>query len=800
MVRLQRSWPIIDQTAQVRRQGAQRLLTHLVGKVEKGTRGKDLQIETTLGGLLAAITGDALLRSKIHDPNRLMDRALLWLHEQQVVTLGRGLSVFRQALTVRLNRAGGTFTVQHFAPLEEHYTEQTIQTHVMAAYAEKGLDRIDEAGRLAEDYFVLDQDTFMRRWLPGRGTEYRRQATGASWDAIVESLGNPVQEQIVRDNREQTNVLVLAGPGSGKTRVLVHRIAYLVRIRREDPRGILVLAYNRHAAAEIRERLRRLLGEEAAFVTVSTVHALAMRLVGASFAGARTEKLDFDGLLKKAMQLLRGDGLGKQEAEALRETLIQGYRWILVDEYQDVGPGEYALIAAVAGRSLDDPDQRLSLFAVGDDDQNIYAFSGASVRYIRQFEEDYSARPVFLTDNYRSSGHIIAAANAVIAGSAVRMKTGHDIIVDRDRAKANPGGALAELDPVAQGRVQILACPPGNDAQAMAALDELLRLSRLIPDWAWSRTAIIARDWRRLAPVRDFAESLGIPVEWASDRLPSLWRMREMQAFIGAIRADLTRMFTMADLTDVLNAIPQSRWTDRIGEGLGLLARDVDTRSLPATDIIEWFAEWSRDAWGEQRGLKLLTAHRAKGLEFDDVVILDGGWERPSREEDQDAPRRLFYVAMTRARRSLAVMSNDNHEYLPTGSPSILTRRVTPDLGVFQGPRRHYVSAEARMVDLSFAGRQRPGHPALTAITEARISDPVVIELVDGQWFMRGAKGQLLGRMAKSFSPPPRARFVRGEVAAVLRWRKEDSDETFHYTLRRDEWETVLPELVFEME
>ncbi|MEZ5769880.1 MAG: AAA family ATPase [Paracoccaceae bacterium] len=66
-----------------------------------------------------------------------------------------------------------------------------------------------------------------------------------------------------------------------------------------------MLAYNRHAAAEIRERLRRLIGEEAAYVTVSTIHALAMRLVGASYAGARNEALDFDGLLKEAVRLLR---------------------------------------------------------------------------------------------------------------------------------------------------------------------------------------------------------------------------------------------------------------------------------------------------------------------------------------------------------------------------------------------------------------------------------------------------------------------------------------------------------------
>nr|WP_097071418.1 UvrD-helicase domain-containing protein [Rhodobacter maris] len=75
--------------------------------------------------------------------------------------------------------------------------------------------------------------------------------------------------------------------------------------------------------------------------------------------------------------------LSRSEAEAQREALIQGYRWILVDEYQDIGPGEYALIAAVAGRSLDDPDQRLSLFAVGDEDQNIYAFTGVAAHLRR---------------------------------------------------------------------------------------------------------------------------------------------------------------------------------------------------------------------------------------------------------------------------------------------------------------------------------------------------------------------------------------------------------------------------------
>jgi ATP-dependent DNA helicase RecQ len=794
-VRVERSWPVVARTADLRRQGAQALMTHLTGKVAKGTRGKDIQVETTLGAMLDALNGDALLRDEVKDMTRLMDRALLWLHEQQVATLGRGLTVFRPAITVHLNPKGGPFTVQHFAPLEEHYGETTIQTHVMAAYAEKGLKAMDQAQRLAEDYFVLDRDAFLRRWLPGRGMEIRRQTTGTSWRSIVDALDNPVQAEIVRDDREQTSVLVLAGPGSGKTRVLVHRIAYLIRVKREDPRGILVLTYNRHAAAEIRERLRRLIGDDAAGVTVSTCHALAMRLMGASFAGDHEGPRDFDLIVMQAVALLRGDGLTKAEAEALRETLIQGYRWLLVDEYQDIGPEEYALIGAVAGRSLED-DLRISLFAVGDDDQNIYAFAGASIDFIRRFEADYAAKPVWLTENFRSTAHIIAAANAVIAPAVGRMKEGHDITVNRARAKAMPGGDWAALDPVAHGRVSLLDAG-GDAAQAVASLDELVRLSRLDPDWSWRRCAVIARDWRRLEPVRAYAESQGIPIDMANEKSLSLWRMREMQGFVRALLEDRTRLLTIDDLTTLLNAQPQSRWTDLIGEGIGTLARELFEKAAPVPDLLQWFGEWARDVRAEQRKLLLMTAHRAKGLEFDHVVILNGGWDRPSRGEDADAPRRLFYVAMTRARSTLTVLTDGPHAFVRPGD-AVLTRRVTPDTDALPHTRLRYMPPDPKLVDLSFAGRLREGDPALKAIAAARPGDPVHLFRDGDRWRVDNAKGQTLARLSRAFVPPEGTTFLRGDVAAILNWRREDGDEEYHHLLRRDEWEVVLPELVFE--
>ena len=233
-----------------------------------------------------------------------------------------------------------------------------------------------DAIRLIVDYFSSRREDFLRRWLPDREREMSRQTTPESWRTIVESLNNPHQRRIVADDREQANVLVLAGPGSGKTRVLVHRIAYLIRVKRENPRSIVALAYNRHTAVEIRRRLSELIGDDARGVIVLTCHALAMRLVGVSFAGLanRPEDTIFKGLLKQATDLLRGEGLPPDEVDEYRERLLAGFRWILVDEYQDVERDQYDLISALAGRTLSDPDDKLGLLAVGDDDQNILRF------------------------------------------------------------------------------------------------------------------------------------------------------------------------------------------------------------------------------------------------------------------------------------------------------------------------------------------------------------------------------------------------------------------------------------------
>ncbi|MBI4193951.1 MAG: RecQ family ATP-dependent DNA helicase [Betaproteobacteria bacterium] len=802
-VTLHREWAALAKTAQLRRAGAGRLLEHLLACLPQGSKGTDLLAETTLGKLVAALQGDIVIKSEAKDVSRLLDRALLWLHEQEVIRLNKGLAVFRPAMTIRLAEGRQGFAKAYFAPLKLHYDEQVVQIHVMAEYAQRGRQAMADAVRLAMDYFTLQRDAFIRKWLPQRNEELSRQTTPASWRAIVESLNNRVQQKIVADDRELTNVLVLAGPGSGKTRVLVHRIAYLVRVQREIPRGILALAYNRHAAVEIRRRLADLIGDDARGVTVLTCHALAMRLTGASFLG-RAEKVENDAfkeILQHAVALLKGADLPPEEADEQRERLLAGFRWILVDEYQDIGPDQYELISALAGRTLQDEDRKLSLFAVGDDDQNVYAFDGASVEFIRRFESDYAAKPAFLTENYRSTEHIITAANLVIAPARNRMKAGHPIVIDRARSRALTGGEWEKIDPVGKGRVQIL--PAGKDAmmQAVAVMTELQRIAVLAPDWNWTSAAVIAREWKYLEPVRSFCEIHGIPVQMADEEAPNFWRLRETRTLVEWLRG---REIKLVDTGAILRWLDQQHtgaWWGLLREAVEAYALETSGAELPGGHFIEWLAEWGREVRRRQTGLMLLTGHRAKGLEFDHVAVLDGGWEKVGKNEDRDAPRRLYYVAMTRARKTLTLSRFDGRHALLDAlaeSRSVLHRAPTSLPAAAPELARHYQRLTPGDVDLGFVGRRQPGDKVHQAISALTAGDALKLRRDGESWQLLDNAGVVVGRLARAYTPPAAGmECIAAHVAAIIVRRREDEQPDFRERIRCDRWEVVVPDLLF---
>ncbi|MDF2711918.1 MAG: pcrA [Nonomuraea muscovyensis] len=320
------------------------------------------------------------------------------------------------------------------------------------------------------------------------------------------SVDHPLLDGLNAQQREAvihhgSPLLIVAGAGSGKTRVLTHRIAYLLAERDAHPGEILAITFTNKAAREMKERIDKLVGPRSRAMWVMTFHSACMRILrreakrlgfpssfsiydqadsqrlmamvcremdldpkrypprsfSAQVSNFKNELIDYETALDKA-----GSHLEKVLAEAYKSyqlkltesgamdfddiimntvTLFQlfpevaehyrmRFRHVLVDEYQDTNHAQYILIRELVGR----PELRTSdgelvrsgaeqsqLCVVGDADQSIYAFRGATIRNILEFERDYpDARTILLEQNYRSTQNILAAANAVIARNESR--------------------------------------------------------------------------------------------------------------------------------------------------------------------------------------------------------------------------------------------------------------------------------------------------------------------------------------------------------------------------------------------
>ncbi|UBM11024.1 3'-5' exonuclease [Cupriavidus metallidurans] len=451
---------------------------------------------------------------------------------------------------------------------------------------------------------------------------------------------------------------------------------------------------------------------------------------------------------------------------------------------------------------MQDEGNKLTLFAVGDDDQNIYSFDGASVEFIRRFTDDYQAKPQFLVENYRSSANIIDVANLIIQPASERMKAEQPITIDRARRRLLAGGAWEARDPVARGRVQVLPACESPTHQALAAITELQRLAALDADWKWSHCAVIAREWRYLEPVRAYCEHLDIPVQMADNEATKFWKLRETQALLIWLRSSERKLIDSQAISLWLDTQTDGPWWALLREGAHAYGLETAGVELPVGHFIEWLAEWGREARRRQSGLLLLTAHSSKGLEFEHVVVLDGGWDRVGENEDLDAPRRLYYVAVTRAKSLLVLCrlasGNKLIDALPASSGAIQRAPMALPEPMSALSRRYQLLTPAD-VDLGFSGRFAPSHPIHQAISALRPGSTLEVRRATDRWeLLISSSNIVVGRLSRGYNPPRGFAQVYARVHAIIIRRLDDEDEGFRRTIRSARWEIVLPELLFE--
>ncbi len=818
-VRLRGTWQEVTATCQRRHALASLCLDVLLAQLPAAKpRGAQLLVEFTFEQLDQAIDQDLLLRSQPStDRTTELEHALLYLHRIGALVLHKGLAVFRQAMLLQVPPPERRRPVRNhdFTPLAEHQAERTVQIHIMHAFAAAMLRTPREGLRLLDDYFRLPRAAFLSRHLAQAGKTLTRPTTDASWRRIVGNLDG--QQRRIVEAPVDRSLLVLAGPGSGKTRVVVHRCAYLLRVLRVPARALLVLCFNRSAALELRLRLRDLVGEEAHGVLVQTYHGLAARIAGRSPAalletdgalpkGAADGSV-FDRILGDAVDLLEA-GNAAEQGDDLRERLLTGFQHILVDEYQDIDALQYRLVAAIAGRTLADPERKLTVLAVGDDDQNIYSFRGSNVEFLRRFATDYGAESVPLVANYRSTAHILEAAQALIAHNQDRLKRDHPLVVDDARAEAPAGGRFTTLDPVVQGRVHILQVADPTQ-QAHAVVDELQRLQSMDPDFTLERCAVLSPRHQLLDAVRTACGARAMPTRVRIDRAQShsLFRLREVQELLAAVDGEPAGHITLDRLLALLDEQQRARPRESNFTLLRSLALEFGQAHGPGPHLAGLWREFCGEALLEQRrertlgqGLLLATVHGCKGAEFDHVFVLDGGW-LPRERDDWQERRRLYYVAMTRARATLTLVQCQQRgaPWVPQFAGSWLLRTTPPPNQ--PPPALRYEILGLGDLYLGHGGHD-PQHEAVATAT-GRLHTGAPLQVVDGprRLQLRDTDGQVVGELAELASAAwrqhlPQIRAAR--VAAILTWRRSDDAPEFSQRARRDHWSIVVPEITLD--
>ncbi len=533
-------------------------------------------------------------------------------------------------------------------------------------------------------------------------------------------------------------VLIVAGPGTGKTKTLTARMAWLIASGKAKSSEILALTFTKKAAEEMAHRVVALLGTGVRAPRVATFHALCHELLGndlqfvsdaarlqlikslskpASLKGVSVRELglliskakndleapeadlaklvraynkalqtqgvcDFDDLLVQAHELLTSD-------EAVRERLRSQYRYVLVDEFQDTNALQYALLRALLGTG--------NLFVIGDPNQSIYGFRGASSTIFDQFRRDYPQhQAIALTANYRSSPEIVRLSNAIFADDtdlqAVMVNSGRVRAVQVLNEYGEAAWVLAEIQQAIGG---------GDFLRAVS--DDQRHDHRTLRDFA-----VIYRSRAAALTLQKLFEESGLPYQIVGEGSP--YDKPEVQAVLALLRAALSgeipelegvsaaERHAILELLQPAASFVPSALAERVIKILGFeptpaLAQFVNglVRFKTVGQSLEHIDAMAEQGFYDPKAdaITLLTIHAAKGLEFLQVFVI--GAEQgilPHHRADHQEERRLFYVAVTRAKERLEILHAKHRGGQPaepsvfvTGLPAhTIERMADPDM------------------------------------------------------------------------------------------------------------------------
>ncbi|MBP3196057.1 MAG: ATP-dependent helicase, partial [Butyrivibrio sp.] len=555
-----------------------------------------------------------------------VQEAILYLSKVQALEIEGGFLVCYNALQMkRIEKSNKRrFEKKDFRSLEKNYHAKQHMIHSMKKFAEVMYDSEEKGKELLKDYFGLSEVKFFDKWFePGYLNEITKNMSKNTYERIFGSLSGQ-QKKIIEDDQSE-NIVVLAGPGSGKTKVLVHKLASLLLLERVKSDQLLMLTFSRSAAMEFKERLVNLVGNLGFMVKIQTFHSFCFDILG------RVGNLDgSDTVITDAISMIEN---GEVETSQITKSVL------VIDEAQDMDAEQYKLVQLLMKNNED-----LRVIAVGDDDQNIYEFRNSSSEYMKKIIIEHNASQYELLENYRSLQNIVSFTNNY---------------VDRlpNRLKRSPITAV-NLEP---GLVKVYKHAFGF--MEVPLVDQLLR-----DHYTGTKAVLTATNRGTYFLIGKLIKD-GIQAHLVQSndgfRIFDLYGIR---CFYNEIRKHF-------DKTDEL-LISEEIWTSGRtyidtafgnSEDHSFINSVIDRfESLNPekyiSDLYEYLVESKMEDFEdeEQDAVVVSTMHRAKGKEFDNVYLL---LERKKEWSEQDL--RVLYVAMTRAKKTLTIFTND--EYISFG-------------------------------------------------------------------------------------------------------------------------------------
>lgn len=546
-----------------------------------------------------------------------VEEALLYLSKIGSLKLEGGFLVLYNAMNIqRIKDNKSRYKQDDYRMLNEFYKLKIQQVHIVGEYANLMVRDYHAALQYVQDYFQMDYRKFVIKYFKGdRANEIQRNLTPQKYKQLFGQLSKR-QMDIISDKGSRC-IVVAAGPGSGKTRVLVHKLASLLLLEDVKHEQLLMLTFSRAAATEFKQRLIELIGNAAHFVEIKTFHSYCFDLLG------RIGNLEESrNVVSNAAEMICQ---GEVEPNKIGKTVL------VIDEAQDMGAEEHALVKALMTNN-----EEMRVIAVGDDDQNIYEFRGSDSGYMYRLAQESGSTFVEMTENYRSARQPVDFANRFLKNIHKRIKSTPIISMRKEKGWVEVIRYQSEYmyQPLVENLLQHR--DKGTSCVLTQTNEEAVILMALLRKHGINSKLIQSMDGLRF------------------------WNMAEMRYFLRYINKRIKTPLITEELWEEAKHNTFSTYDRSLS--LMYVKRCVEqfeqtNKTKYFSDFKEFVFESSVEDFCDVSGADVVvsTIHKAKGREFDDVYMLISD----NYVKDAHLMRR-YYVGITRAKNRLFIHTNSD--------------------------------------------------------------------------------------------------------------------------------------------